>query len=76
MPHYQVIWFPAPPTRPPGHSFKDILEGITVHEEVDEVTGLSPHHRRLAGREEAAGGDQGKQRARSTASTTCRRTRI
>ena len=29
-------------TEEPGHvRFKDILEGITVHEEVDEVTGLS-----------------------------------
>ena len=45
-------------------AFKDILEGITVHEEVDEVTGLSrAHHRRLAGREEAAAHrDQGHER--------------
>ena len=29
-------------TEEPGQiKFKDIIEGVTVHEEVDEVTGLS-----------------------------------
>ena len=44
-------------TEEPGQvRFKDILEGMTVHEEVDEVTGsVAVDHHGLAGREEAAG---------------------
>ena len=58
--------------------FKDIVEGVTVHEELDEVTGLS----RLIIVDSP---DEKKQplveirrpeRQRSSANTTCRRTRI
>ena len=47
--------------------FKDLQEGLTLHEEVDEVTGLSRHVVvRFAGREAPAGHrDQGQPRAAS-----------
>ena len=58
--------------------FKDILEGITVHEEVDEVTGLSrliiidsPDEKKQPAIEIT----RRKDRQGRSASTTCRRTR-
>ena len=65
-------------TEDPGIAkFKDIIDGLTVHEEVDEVTGLSrfiivdsPDEKKQPTIEV-----KDKPRARSCASTTCRRTR-
>ena len=65
-------------TEEPGTiRFKDIIEGITVHEEVDEVTGLSrfiivdsPDEKKQPTIEIKDKDGQGQR-----ASTTCRRTR-
>ena len=65
-------------TEEPGQiRFKDILEGITVHEEVDEVTGLSrliivdsPDEKKQPAIEIQRQGRRGQR-----ASTTCRSTR-
>ena len=57
--------------------FKDILEGHDGPRGSRRGHGpVAPHHRRLAGREEAAGDrDHAARTARTRASTTCRRTR-
>ena len=70
-------------TEEPGQiRFKDILEGMTVHEEVDEVTGLSrliimdsPDEKKQPAIEIRTLDAQGHPTRRCRGSTTCRRTR-